>query len=500
MHNGFFEPIHVSDTFEEQAGRMIRKSAQYLPFLFAIMAFTCAKYTADPAILFLLHEGAAHLNSPTTSISLIEGDPATGSYTVELDEMPIGDVTVHITTDGQVTANPSTLTFTTNDWQSPKTITVSAVDDTLSEGIHYSTIRHSISGDPKFSTLSIPAVRVKIRDNDISPVGSVQTGVISMGVATQIVPINPVVMNRAFVLCSFSTSNSDPSKVPTCQLTASNQVTVENANADPTVTVRWYVVEFGAEATVQRGSVAWTVETSQSIPVTAVNPSKAFVIVYARSPETGRGLDHYRTVGARLTDATTLELTRNGSGNIVNIEWQVVEIAGATVQSGETTLGNGTLAMSTQITAVDPERTFIIQNIKANAASAGVESEYLVCSKLTNPSTLTFSRGRWSNPVDISWFAIEMGNTTFVRSGSSSTAVSTDTIVDATQAAPVDITYAPAGAVPFFSSSISGTASNSDLDSASFMGGFTSSTNLRFERGSNGAIDAAIEWFAVEFR
>ena len=60
-----------------------------------------------------------------------EGDtPATGTYTVVLDTLPTGDVTVDITSNnGDVTVDPASLTFTTLNWNQAQTVTVTAAGD-----------------------------------------------------------------------------------------------------------------------------------------------------------------------------------------------------------------------------------------------------------------------------------------------------------------------------------------------------------------------------------
>ena len=64
-------------------------------------------------------------------VSLTEGG-ATGTFTVVLDVQPkSGNVTVTVESDdiGAVTVSPGSLTFTTADWDTPQTVTVSAVQD-----------------------------------------------------------------------------------------------------------------------------------------------------------------------------------------------------------------------------------------------------------------------------------------------------------------------------------------------------------------------------------
>ncbi|MDD5049199.1 MAG: hypothetical protein PHH09_09750, partial [Methanoregulaceae archaeon] len=77
------------------------------------------------------------------------GDFATeDQYQVVLSKRPTGDVIIDIATDGQVTATSNSdqtyLTFTTDNWDTPQYVKVSAVQDAIDEGVHYSRITHEI--------------------------------------------------------------------------------------------------------------------------------------------------------------------------------------------------------------------------------------------------------------------------------------------------------------------------------------------------------------------
>jgi len=102
---------------------------------------------ADPAIagfqlVEVLPATAGVTVSPTT-LSVTEGG-ATDSYTVVLNTEPSDSVTVTPSVaGGQVTLSESTLTFTTANWATPQTITVTAIDDSVDEGAHSATITHA---------------------------------------------------------------------------------------------------------------------------------------------------------------------------------------------------------------------------------------------------------------------------------------------------------------------------------------------------------------------
>lgn len=102
------------------------------------------------------------------STNVTEGG-ATDTYTVVLNTQPSADVILTITPDAQVTRSPSTLTFTTANWNVAQTVTVTAVDDGVVEGTHSGTITHSTAGGG-YNGVSIANVVASITDNDTATV------------------------------------------------------------------------------------------------------------------------------------------------------------------------------------------------------------------------------------------------------------------------------------------------------------------------------------------
>ena len=100
---------------------------------------------------------------------------ATDSYTVVLDTLPSGTVTITITPDAQITVAPAPLTFTTADWSTAQTVTVTAVDDAVVEGAHTGTITHSASGGG-YDGVSISSVVANNADNDSPSVTVTESG------------------------------------------------------------------------------------------------------------------------------------------------------------------------------------------------------------------------------------------------------------------------------------------------------------------------------------
>ena len=103
------------------------------------------------------------------SLSILEGEG--GSYRVVLDTLPSGPVTVTASSGDRAvaTVTPSSLTFTTSDWNTPKTVTVSSVkDDDVASGDERVSISHTVSGYGDVSSAN--AVTVTVSDDDTAGV------------------------------------------------------------------------------------------------------------------------------------------------------------------------------------------------------------------------------------------------------------------------------------------------------------------------------------------
>lgn len=111
---------------------------------------------------------------PDVTITAVDSNAVEGggtaSYTVVLETQPTygEDVVITPTSDSEVTVYPLTVSFDSTDWDVPKTVTVTAVDDSEIEGSQNSLITHSISsGDTQYNSLTgLDSVTISIEDND----------------------------------------------------------------------------------------------------------------------------------------------------------------------------------------------------------------------------------------------------------------------------------------------------------------------------------------------
>ena len=100
-----------------------------------------------------------------TALTLTEGD--SGTYAVVLDTQPTEPVTVavEVPTGADLTATPPTLTFSQANWNTPQTVTVTALQDADAAADEPATLTHAISGGD-YEGLSVPTVAVTITEDD----------------------------------------------------------------------------------------------------------------------------------------------------------------------------------------------------------------------------------------------------------------------------------------------------------------------------------------------
>eukprot|EP00913_Durusdinium_trenchii_P023326 g21904.t1 len=110
------------------------------------------------------------------STSVTEGGNS-DSYSIVLESQPIANVTIAISPDGELSTNPNSVTFTPQNWNVARSVTVVAVNDGDVEGNHSGTITHTVSsGDSNYNGISAASVSVSISDNDSYGVSITQSG------------------------------------------------------------------------------------------------------------------------------------------------------------------------------------------------------------------------------------------------------------------------------------------------------------------------------------
>jgi hypothetical protein len=182
----------------------------------------------------------------------------TDTYTVTLTRAPSADVTINITTDSQVSVSPASLTFTTVNWATPQTVTVTTVNDALVESTHTGLISHDLSSsDLSFGGLPIAGVTVTIIDNDANT-------------APVLAAIPPQTVNED-VLLTFTASATDadlPANTLTYSLIGAPVGSSINANTGVFIWTPTAAGNFNFTVNVSDGSLTH----DQPVSVTVASP------------------------------------------------------------------------------------------------------------------------------------------------------------------------------------------------------------------------------------
>ena len=83
---------------------------------------------------------------------------------MELDSQPTDAVDVTVTASGDATVDPGTLSFTTTDWSTARTVTVSGSQD-ADAAVGSASITHTANGGD-YQNLAGPTVAVTVTDDD----------------------------------------------------------------------------------------------------------------------------------------------------------------------------------------------------------------------------------------------------------------------------------------------------------------------------------------------
>jgi uncharacterized delta-60 repeat protein len=167
--------------------------------------------SASPRIVmspgpFVLQAGALETNENGVS----------AQYTLTLSMRPTADVSFTLTSSNpqEGTVSPSSITFTPDDWNVPKVVTVTGVDDAVADGAKTYRISSSpaVSADSRFQGLRAPNVELINRDNETPGVTVIRSADLTTtpeGKTTQF----SLVLNRAPAgIVSITLTGSDPTQ------------------------------------------------------------------------------------------------------------------------------------------------------------------------------------------------------------------------------------------------------------------------------------------------
>lgn len=176
---------------------------------------------------------------------------------------------------------------------------------------------------------------------------------------------------------------------------------------DPNAVTAWTVLQVPGSV-VQRGTQTFPSTTlTLDVPINAVDRGRTFALVTTSSPLAAVDDDERTSVMIELTTDTNVRLTRGSTGEEVTADFQVIQLPATTVQSGVRSVAADVSTASATLTTVDTSRSFVVHSTSIGADVDGAEALYITRADLA-ANSVSFSRQAIGEPLQISWFAVEI--------------------------------------------------------------------------------------------
>lgn len=256
-----------------------------------------------------------------------------------------------------------------------------------------------------------------------------QGGVQTPTSASDLITIDPVLLAESFVTCSRRSASSNPNlNLARCQLLDGSTLRIESSALDSSAVTSWTVLQVPG-AVVQRGTESFGMnDLTRDVTISSVDTARSFALVTTSSPMSGVDDDERTNVMIELASGTTVRLTRGSTGEAVTIDYQVIQLPSATVQFGTTTLDNGVTLNTSPVANLDLSRSFLVHSVSIDPDADGAEAVYMTVASLS-ATDVSFSRIVGGEPVQVSWFAVELPVTSSVKTQAVSSAAPHDQLI-----------------------------------------------------------------------
>jgi gliding motility-associated-like protein len=325
--------------------------------------------------------------SPTSLTTNESGSPVT--FTIVLNTKPTANVTINISSNDltEGTVSPASVIFTTTDWNTPKTITVTPVNDDEDDGnITYLIVTsNASSSDPVYNNLNVPDVTVTNVNDDVAGITVNPTSGLTTteagGTATFTIRLNS--RPTANVTIGVSSSNTAEGTVNPASVT----FTPSNWNTNQTITIT------GVDDDVDDDDVAYTIvtaaATSTDTKYNGINPSDVSVT----------NLDN-DVAGFTITPTSGLTTTEAGGTAQFTIRLNTRPTANVTITLNSSNPAEGTVS-PTSLTFT-PANWNTPQTVTITGVDDDVDDDNVAYTIITNPASSTDSKYSGLNPVDVS--------------------------------------------------------------------------------------------------
>lgn len=264
-----------------------------------------------------------------------------------------------------------------------------------------------------------------------------------------------------------------------------------------TINVHWTVVTFSSGVTVQRGIANTGTMNPASITLSTINPAESFVILNGVMSG-GSGWGNNEFARAQITGSTSLEVRNAIAGS--QIAWQVVDMQGASVQRGTTSLTSSATSANVTISTV-PSGSVPFVSYTSDNASGIAAAALMLQSRLSNSTTLVLSRSVGGSSLDVAWEVVSLPFATYsgvtnLSAGQGSASVNVAGI-SGTQSVGVCSTEALLGASTG-STTYQGSGGSADLVGEAAVTLTTAAGTLGLSRTSTQG-SASIPWTVIDF-
>jgi hypothetical protein len=264
---------------------------------------------------------------------------ATAAFTLVLNAIPTATATVTLGTSPQCTFSPSTLTFTSANWNVAQTVTVTAINDAIVEGNHFcapATITPSGGG---VVGSAAPPPSITITDNDAATLSIANTtNGAEAGPISGVMTVTQSAVSTSNTVVTFTVTGTATSGTDYTAFT--NSVTIPAGSTTATITIPVIndaIVETSETVIVTLNSVTTGISTTIGTPNAATN-----------------------TIADNDTATVSIVTTTNGSetgptNGVMTVTQTAVSVTNTVIAysvSGTATSGNDFTALSGTVTIV----------------------------------------------------------------------------------------------------------------------------------------------------
>ncbi len=390
--------------------------------------------------------------TPTSGLVTTEAG-GSATFTVVLDSQPTGNVTIGLSSSDltEGTLSTSSLTFTPTNWDTPQTVIVTGVDDSVIDGnIPYTIITApATSTDPNYNNLNPADVSVTNNDNDIAAfIISPTTGLFTSEAGGQAsFSVRLTSQPTANVTIGISSSDTSEGTVSTSSLT----FTPANWNINQAVTIT------GVDDPVFDGNVAYSIitgpATSSDGNFNGVNPVDVSVT----------NLDN-DVPGVTVTPTAGLVTTENGGTASFTVVLNTQPTANVVIGLSSSDTTEGTLSTSSlTFTAANWN---VAQSVTVTGIDDAIVDGNIAYSVITAAAVSTDANYNGFNAADVSLInndndaaSLSISNVIKQEGNSGSTAFIFNVILNNAVQGAISVDYATADG--------SATLANNDYQAAS---------------------------------